>query len=490
MRSITFLLMAGVLWPAVIIEEYKLVTDEGILLLRPKETVGVQVRAYGRIEQEGEQTRRGRVEPGTWSIRTLEQKGGWFSKPYKFQGKDEERIERDQTSGWKSVLGQAARPFLVKDTVLYTAPDTPGTYTLEASTTVAGRIVSAQLKLEVSARAVSRWVQPQRNFQQESPDTYPYRKLAQHYAPYIAQETWFQPRADYLHRFDFDGDWHGDNNWDNLDKGSPQAYVYYAAMETRTHWFLHYNFFHPRDYSDNCVVGTCHENDNEGVILTVRKDGSEFGQLELLETLAHNNVYTYTNRRDLRPRLHNIDGPLDLVDGSHPVVFLEAGGHGALGGGDRKSFFDGKGLRWKQNTGVTYRYKGVPEIPFGGIDSEIGYDLLSIYDHWWLKHEQREAWKENTFADFNEYQPYGNRPRPKNPVISSAFRGIKYESNKARPFWGWFDAKGRKQKVLAPGQWALDPAYSVPQSLTWPRNEAWATDYIYNPYLGVEGPAQ
>lgn len=490
MRLTAAFLVATAVWPAVIIEEYKLVVEAGAARVRPKETLEIQIKAYGRIEQEGQQTRQGRVEPGSWSIRVVEEKSGWISKPYRFQGKDEEEIERVQTSGWKGILGQVAGQFTVKDTVLYTAPETPGTYTVEVSNTVAGKIVSAQLKVEVSGAAPSRWVKPQRSFGAEPRDDYRYRKLAEHYAPFVAQETWFQPRADYLHRFDFDGDWHGDNNWDNLEKGSPQGYVYYAAMETATHWFLHYNFFHARDYSDNCVAGTCHENDNEGIILTVKKNGTEFGQLELMETLAHNNVYTYTNRRDLRARLHNVDGPLDLVDGRHPVVFLEAGGHGAIGGGDRKSQFDAKRLRWKQNTGVTYRYKGVAEVPRGGMDSEIGYELLSIYEHWWQKHEQREGWKENTFADFNEYRPFGNRPRPRNPVISSAFRGVKHDPNKARPFWGWFDMKGRTRRVLAPGQWALDPAYSVFQSLTWPRNEAWSMDYTYNPYLGVEGPEQ
>jgi hypothetical protein len=184
--------------------------------------------------------------------------------------------------------------------------------------------------------------------------------------------------------------------------------------------------------------------------------------------------------------LHNVDGPLELFEETHPVVFLEAGGHGALGGGDRKSFFDGKRLVWKQNTGVTYKYKGVAEIPTGGMDKEIGYELLSIYEHWWKKHQQGSAWKPKTFADFFEYRPFGNRPRPENPQISGAFLGIKHSANKARPFWGWFDAKGKMRKVLAPGQWALDPAYSVFQSLTFPKNEVWSMDYTFNPYLGFQ----
>ncbi len=46
---------------------------------------------------------------------------------------------------------------------------------------------------------------------------------------------------------------------------------------------------------------------------------------------------------------------------------------------------------------------------------------------------------------------------------------------------------GKRRKVYATGQWALDPAYSVRQSLRFPANENWSFDYIYNPFLGVNG---
>lgn len=479
-------LMAGSLSAAVFIEEFRLSAD-GPAALRPGEAIVVQVRAFGRVEQEGKETRRGRVDATNWKIRVVEENGGWFSKPFRFQGADNEAILREEQTGWKGILGGMAGQFTNKDSVLFTAPAQAGTYTLEVTGLSDGKNVTGQLQVKVAANAKARFEPVAKPFAPETADNDKYRKLAERYAPYVAQETWFDPRADYLHRFDFDGDWDGLNNWDNLEKGSAQAYVYYAAVETATHWFLHYNFFHARDYSDNCIAGTCHENDNEGIIVTVRKDGTEFGRIEIMETLAHNNVYTYTNRRDLRAKLHNIDGPLELVDETHPVVFLEAGGHGALGGGDKKSWFDSKRLAWRQNTGVTYKYKGVAEVPNGGgMDRDIGYELLPIFEQWWTKHQRGDQWKERTFADFFEYRPFGNRPRPENPRIASAFAGAKHSANKARPFWGWFDTKGRAKKVLAPGQWALDPAYSVFQSLTFPRNEVWSMDYTFNPYLGFQ----
>ncbi len=479
-------LLAISLQGAVVIEELKISAADAKPRVRPGEAIVLQIKAYGRIEKEGAETRRGRVEASGFALKTTPAEGGWFSKGFRFQGTDNEKILQEDESGWKAILGQVANRFVGKDAVLYTAPDTPGTYTIEASGTYGGQYVTAQIAVEVVNDAPARFVL---SAAQPAPvaDNGRYRKMAEHYAPFIAQETWFDARADYLHRFDYDGDWNGDNNWDNLDKGAPHAYVYYAGMETATHWFLTYNFFHPRDYSDNCLAGTCHENDNEGVILTIRKDGSEFGRLDLMETLAHNNVYTYTNRRDLRAKLHNVDGALALVEETHPVVFLEAGGHGALGGADKKSFYNPSTGKWKQNTGVTYRYKGKAEVPKGGgVDREVGYELLPIETEWWAKHEQGDGWRAKTFADYFEYRPFGNRPRGKGAQYAGAFLGVKHSANKARPFWGWFDTRGRQKKVLAPGQWALDPAYSVFQSLQFPKGEEWSMDYVYNPYLGIE----
>lgn len=469
----------------VVLEEYRISPERSPARVRPQETLALQVKAYGRVEQEGEETQRGRIEYTSWKASVKEENGGGLSKPFKFQGQDNEPIVREKKKGFLAALSAGAGQFMAKDSTLYTAPKQPGKYTIEVTSTFQGTIVSATLEVEVAEDAPASWAEPVKTFGAEAPDESRYRKLAERYAPFVAQETWFDPRADYLHRFDYDGDLVGDNNWDNLEKGSSQAYVYYAAMETDTHWFLHYNFFHPRDYSDNCIVGTCHENDNEGIVLTVRKDGSEFGKLDLMETLAHNNVYTYTNRRDLKKSLHNVDGELALVDETHPVVFLEAGGHGALGGADRKSFFDARKLSWKQNTGVTFEYKGVAETNKGGLGERIGYELLPIYEHWWKPHQRSDAQGGSMFADFTEYRPFGNRPRPENPSLASAFLGKKHAANKARPFWGWFDEAGKRKKVFAPGQWALDPAYSVRQSLKFPTNEKWSYDYTFNPYLGV-----
>jgi hypothetical protein len=115
----------------------------------------------------------------------------------------------------------------------------------------------------------------------------------------------------------------------------------------------------------------------------------------------------------------------------------------------------------------------------------VGYDLLPIYDHWWLKSAD-ENWKSRTFDEYYVYQPFGSRPAGGGKKMGGTFYGRKESSNKAKPFWGWHDNNTRKRNILATGQWALDPAYAITRSVTYPPGTAPSTDYTFNPYLGIQ----
>ena len=450
-------------------------TVSGNLPLRPHGDAVLQVKVYGA---------EGRLREAGWTVRVLSPSGGWLSKPFRFQGTDSEPFAESGTNLAGSIFRQLSGQFTVKDSIVFHAPETPGKYTLEF------RLGETRTEVEMVVDPAAPFVPEPAEKWSFGPEPLipdPYRRLAEFYAPYIAQETWFDWRADTLRRTDFDNDWEGGNNWDNLNLGSSQAYVYYAAIESLSHWFLIYNFFHARDYSDNCIVGTCHENDNEGVILAVRKDGSEYGKLETMEALAHNNVYSYTADPAIRAGAHNIEAPIVLQGGSHPVVFLEAGGHGALGGADSKSFFDSNRLDWRQNTGITYVYKGVAERARHGVDREVGYELLPIYHHWWARASQEAQESERLFSAFFNYVPVGNRPRMRYPNVAGSFFGVKHSRDKAKPFWGWHDVATQRKKILATGQWAVDPAYSTAQNLRFPADRPMSAEYIFNPYLAGPG---
>ena len=176
---------------------------------------------------------------------------------------------------------------------------------------------------------------------------------------------------------------------------------------------------------------------------------------------------------------------VEFHDGSHPVVFIESGGHGVYGGADHHSRYSVSKDEFSIGTGVTYSYKGKAERPKHPNDRNVGYQLLPIYEHWWLRaHEGDKGGR--SFDAYYTYEPYAGRPRPRQVEIAGSFRGRKYGSNKAKPFWGWHDNRTRKKKVVATGQWGLDPAYSVSQNLRFPGR--FSQEYIYNPYLGIGSP--
>ena len=467
---------------SVLVSEIKIHTDPEDARVRPFESIAVQVRAYGEIEDTDGNKQKVRLREGGASVKLSDSNAGWLSKPFRFQGRDDEPFYQKESAGLGAILlGQAQNRFLLQDAVLFTAADRTGRFQIEAE--LNGQ--KATLEIEVDRGAPSQLPKEDTEFDRLPPSNDPYRKLVEHYAPMIAQETWFEPKSDYVARVDLDGDWRGDNNWENAFEGTSQAYVYYAVMETETHWFLVYNFFHPRDYSDKCVVGTCHENDNEGMILTVRKDGSQFGRLQVMESLAHNNIYSYRLDRAVKKNAHNLDGDIELYDNSHPVIFIEAGGHGVFSGGDSHSEYSVRGDRFS-HTGVTYVYKGVAERPKHANDRKVGYNLLPIYDHWWLRAHEGNGRKDRTFDAYYRYEPFGNRPRTPYAEIAGSFYGRSESENKAKPFWAWHDNRTRKKKILATGQWGLDPAYGVSQNLSMPR--PFSLTYTFNPYLGIGRP--
>lgn len=465
------------------VTEIKLTVLPKAAKIRPHETAIIQTEFYG-VKKKGFLERllgdtadnKTKVQSSSWKA-NMANNAGSLSKPFLFQ-EDGEKTKQGFGNFITQGLGAAAS----KDSVLFTAPGTPGKYNVK----ITEGSLSEVITIEVSNSAQSSKSKLSTTFVPEPKSTDPYFYLAEYYAPFIAQETWFNPAADYLVRFDYDGDWKADNNWEKLDEGSKQAYVYYTVMETQTHWFLIYNFFHARDYSDVCIVGTCHENDNEGLILTVRKTGSKFGTLEVMETLAHNNIYSFSNNKTIKKGIHDIDGKIEFYEKVRPVIFIEAGGHGVLSSSVRSSLFSADKMDFKQNTGITYVYKNKAEIPNSGNDRNVGYALLPIYDQLWTKGNQDTSDSNDTFDDFYSYQPFGNRPGVRSKFISGAFKGRTASDNMAKPFWAWHDKRTRDKKVLNTGQWALDPAYSVSQNLSFPREQPFSTYYIFNPYLEIQ----
>jgi hypothetical protein len=110
--------------------------------------------------------------------------------------------------------------------------------------------------------------------------------------------------------------------------------------------------------------------------------------------------------------------------------------------------------------------------------------LLPILTEWWPRACGNPG-EDRTFDEYSNYAPVNNRPGISCSSIGKTFYGRKESANKAKPFWGWHDNATRKRRVLADGQWGLDPAYAVSVNLAFPAATAVSQNYTYNPFLVI-----
>ncbi len=280
-------------------------------------------------------------------------------------------------------------------------------------------------------------------------------ELATHWAPVHHQDTDSSNYdADYLSRINYDAEWDTLNNWEHQDDSLSwlTGRAYYSVVETSTHWFIVYAFYHPRDWTELCSDASCHENDMEGLLLTVRKNGTTYGKLEAAVTVAHTNFYSYV------PAGSSFVAGRETVDGTlrtetynstaHPSTFQEAKGHGLYG-------WNGNGF--PGGDGVIYKPSGSPEVPSGGNDSSVGYGLTNIFGSGGM-------WERRN--DSRTYASWGT------------FRGDNYKDNAANAPWGWDDSDDGSD--LPRGLLATDPAKLV--LAYFDGTSTFSTTYLRNGY--------
>jgi hypothetical protein len=330
------------------------------------------------------------------------------------------------------------------------------------------------------------------------------RDLAVRFAPVLYQALGDNPRSDYVTNFDFDGDWRGDNNWENAGekKYALSGYVYYSVAETQTHYFLHYAFFHPRDYKGGELkgrilseliregikrgseydptgladeAGVAHENDLEGVIVVVTKNGKELdrARVDYVETLGHSNFSRY------RPiESPSKDAGEFKSDGQRVLLYIEPRGHGV-------EAYTGDEKQIGRKDFLTYKYAGKAEDPEKLEGSTVGYELVQMKSLW-TKAQGKSAENKTygTFYNFGEIpisvmQPKGRVAERKIKVgsVGLAFLGDTGSLNMARPPWGWFD-KGHRDQPL--GRWFFDPATVIKRDFGL--DSSFSTTYVRLPF--------
>jgi len=298
------------------------------------------------------------------------------------------------------------------------------------------------------------------------------RELAFHYAPVHFQDTDdTNAEADFITRIDYDGNWFGTDNWDNLGNGDLSAAAYYSIVESRTHWFIVYAFFHPRDWTDHSFDQE-HENDLEGLLAIVRKDGSVFGDLQGVISVAHLDFFSYVpSESPLTDGQEDIDGELTIVDGRMRTS-QEAKGHG-LKAWPHAGDFSGAA----DEDGVIYvPCDREPEVPDSGNDRSVCYrlvDLFSIGNLWFfqLLDSVRDRSDATTFASWGVFK--GDESGTCGDGAS-----VTCKEDAANAPWGWDD---RDDGATFAGEMAIDPAHLV--DLYFDNLGSFGHEYVRNEYL-------
>lgn len=257
-----------------------------------------------------------------------------------------------------------------------------------------------------------------------------YSDLAAHYAPWLYQET--VPGAEqqeYITAINYDGDWQGRNNWENLLAVNDQnekkfafyndylneAVLYWWVVETETDYYIGYADFHPRDWcqwfdiwNNGFYDFRQHENDMEGLLLVVAKDGTRYGEPIVMVTQAHHFFWQYSNYNFL-PEHDDIDNALLLQEGHHPRVFVQDKGHGIYGSTSEGFFFGGSAEYDGENGhGHTYTHRD--------------YSLRSMTPLWNYRFNEG-------IGDDLLFVPF----------FPDRFIGDTHTPNAASAPWGWWD---------------------------------------------------
>ncbi len=332
------------------------------------------------------------------------------------------------------------------------------------------------------------------------------------FAPIFYQALGDKPRSDYITNFDFDGDWRGDNNWQNLEnlQFPLKAFVYYSVSETTTHLFIHYAVFHPRDYKGGEQKGAilselmregvkrggkydptglaeetslAHENDLEGCLIVVAKNGGELkrSHVVFVETLRHNLFKKYI------PTESNEFEALKSED-QHVLLYVEPKGHGI-------EAYSGSEKQTAHKQFIVYKFAGKAEEPKENQEGSVGYELVPLQSTLWSR--ARNAKKSNPKEGFNPTygathaygfvtirmtQPNGRTSEKKINLgkVGSAFLGGVGGRNMARPPWAWSD---RNQRDEPAGLWFFDPATIVKRDFKL--DDSFSVAYVRLPFWAV-----
>ena len=336
--------------------------------------------------------------------------------------------------------------------------------------------------------------------------------IAARFAPIFYQALGDKPRSDYITNFDFDGDWIGDNNWNNTNNETYplKAFIYYSVAETSTHFFIHYAVFHPRDYKGGEVRGAllsellregakrggkydptgladeatlAHENDMEGALVVVKRDGKKLDHAKVVfvETVRHNTFPRYQTGEPA-PGTSLIE-----VENQRPMLYIEPKGHGI------EAFTESPKQVGKKSF-LKYVFGSKADDPdkldalcrdldLRPCKSSVSYELVPLSILWTKAKGAANPTYGVTF-DYAEITISTSLKiadptdlKIKLGTMGCAFRGDVGGVNMARPPWGWFDREAPTQPL---GSWFFDPAVRIKRDFNL--DSSFSTSYVKLPF--------
>ncbi len=315
------------------------------------------------------------------------------------------------------------------------------------------------------------------------------RERAVEFAPAVYQDTadgfpndWRNRRFDLLTRYDFDGDRSAANNWANADSWKLPAFVYYEAIESETHVFLFYGFFHPRDWeAQGCFHPLCHENDQENYRLTLRKEAGGTLTPVLLDGDTHGMLQAWAFDGTITNGRKSLASNPPTFDGTHVRLRVEAKGHGVYACGDDAGCRASMGGTDAVAYSVTADggASGLLEVDVsadGILDAE--YGLLDSYAELWFlaPTDSETAWDATGHVTYTGGRGF-TFPFPVPVEWNSDEFGSQGDGH---VIWGVNFTSGGSDKLL---DWFFDPAFSAKEHFTI--GGPWSTDYTCHPYLGI-----
>jgi len=443
-----------------------------------------------------------------------------FSEPIRF----EQTVDEDtfQVQDFQGNLLQGTRTY---DAATWTVTFTPAPTTVYYPASPY-KVVLSSIIQDMSGNRLN---QTEIRFSTTAGNLDDYEALAARYAPLLYQSVNPQaPQFDYPTSFHFDGDWKAQNNDQNLLRATRiPAWIYWDAVETRTHIFLRYAYFYPRHVEGESSFG----NEVAGAMVVIAKAPSE-------EPIAVETYFGAASKEDVRSFVTvesgivkdgaagesgEPDGNLNdkdrkyfgvnwvfpkgtLFPGGHYQAYLTRGTHESCAWvqTNKESTLD---FRCQLNEGIlsglsilhfayvdgvaTEIQKGAQGFPVtNDTANPIGYGLQSVLREWWSRRDRLDDLYGSQFT----YEAPAGRPGGGIVAPTSFQNTMDPQMPGGRPPWAWswkptVADPDFYYKQMPQGALFFDPAWYFAErhrlTLT-AGNEGFSSTYCFHPYLRID----